>query len=144
MRSDMEKRNIVCCNQNAPNLEKCIKAVLAEAKKHMLHFGSYGLQSLETGRLKASVIEAMRRVMTRKLKRQGHIWIRVFPDVAISQKPAEVRMGKGKGAPSYWVCRVQKGQMLFELDGVPKNLAMQAVRLATHKLPWPALFVDET
>jgi large subunit ribosomal protein L16 len=90
------------------------------------------------------VIEAMRRVLTRTFKRQGQIWIRVFPDVSISQKPAEVRMGKGKGSHSYWACRVQKGQMLFECDGVPRDLALHAVRLACHKLPWPALFVDET
>ena len=123
---------------------KMHKGRIGGTKKHMCHFGSYGIQSLENGRLRASVIEAMRRVMTRKLKRQGQIWIRVFPDIAISQKPAEVRMGKGKGSPSYWVCRVQKGQMLFELDGIPKDLALQAVRLACHKLPWPAMFVDET
>src|SRR5210317_108933 len=96
---------------------KMQKGLASGITQQDLNFGSYGIQSLETGRLRASVIEAMRRVMTRKLKRQGQIWIRVFPDLVISQKPAEVRMGKGKGSPSYWVCRVQKGQMLFELDG---------------------------
>ena len=111
------------------------------SKKQMLHFGTYGLQSLANGRLQASVIEAMRRVMTRKLKRQGQIWIRVFPDISVSQKPAEVRMGKGKGSLAYWICRVQKGQMLFELDGVPKALALQAMQLACHKFPWRARFI---
>lgn len=106
-------------------------------------FGSFGIQSCASGRLKASVIEAMRRVMARKLKRQGQIWIRVFPDMPISQKPAEVRMGKGKGAVAYWVANVKKGQFLFELDGVSHALAAQAVQLALHKLPWPARFVAE-
>lgn len=122
---------------------KMHKGRIGGSKKQMCFFGSYGMQSSEKGRLNATVIEAMRRVMTRTLKRQGQIWIRVFPDVGISQKPAEVRMGKGKGAVSYWVCRIQKGQMLFELDGVPRALALQAVHAACHKLPWPALFVDE-
>ena len=107
-------------------------------KKQNLHFGSFGVQSLVTGRLQASVIEAMRRVMTRKLKRQGQIWIRVFPDISVSEKPAEVRMGKGKGSPYFWICRIQKGQILFELDGIPKSLALQAMKLACHKLPWAA------
>ena len=106
-----------------------------------LNFGSYDIQSLETGRLKASVIEAMRRVITRKLKRQGQIWIRVFPDVPVSQKPAEVRMGKGKGSPAFWICRIQKGQVIFEIDGVPKALALQAMQLACHKFPWRARLV---
>lgn len=139
------KTNKYCMLQpKRTKFRKMQKGRVNGSKKHMCHFGSYGIQSLETGRLNASVIEAMRRVLTRKLKRQGQVWIRVFPDLVISQKPAEVRMGKGKGSPSYWVCRVQKGQMLFELDGIPKDLAVQAVRLACHKLPWPAMFVDET
>ena len=111
------------------------------SKKQMLHFGTYGLQSLANGRLQASVIEAMRRVMTRKLKRQGQIWIRVFPDISVSQKPAEVRLGKGKCSLAYWICRVQTGQMLFELDGVPKALALQAMQLACHKFPWRARLI---
>lgn len=120
---------------------KMQKGRVQGCKKQALHFGSYGIQSLACGRLRASVIEAMRRVMTRKVKRQGQIWIRVFPDLAVSQKPAEVRMGKGKGSPSYWVCRIQKGQILFELDGMPKDVAMQAMRLAMHKYPWQAMLV---
>ena len=81
---------------------------------------------------------SLRRVITLKLKRQGQIWIRVFPDISVSEKPAEVRMGKGKGSPSFWICRIQKGQILFELDGVPKSLALQAMKLACQKLPWAA------
>lgn len=123
---------------------KTQKGRITGSKKHMCHFGAYGLQSLETGRLGATVVEAMRRVIKRTLKRQGKVWIRVFPDLSISQKPAEVRMGKGKGSHSYWVCRIQKGQILFECDGVPRALAADAMRLASHKLPWGGLFVDET
>jgi large subunit ribosomal protein L16 len=113
-------------------------------KTQALHFGAYGIQCLVSVRLHAKVIEAVRRVMSRKLKRQGQIWVRVFPDIPVSQKPAEVRMGKGKGSTSHWVCRVQKGQMLFELDGIPKELALQAAHLAEQKLPFATLFVCET
>ena len=120
------------------SFRKMHKGRVSGTKKHTLHFGSFGLQACSAGRLKASVIEAMRRVMTRKLKRQGQIWIRVFPDISVSEKPAEVRMGKGKGSPSFWICRIQKGQILFELDGIPKSLALQAMKLACHKLPWAA------
>ena len=113
------------------SFRKMHKGRVSGTKKHTLHFGSFGLQACSAGRLKASVIEAMRRVMTRKLKRQGQIWIRVFPDISVS-------MGKGKGSPSYWICRIQKGQVLFELDGVPKSLALQALKLALHKCPIPS------
>jgi large subunit ribosomal protein L16 len=117
------------------------KGKIGGVKINTLSFGKYGVQSLESGRLKASVIEAVRRVMTRKLKRNGQIWIRVFPDIAVSQKPAEVRMGKGKGAPSYWMCRIKKGQVLFEIDGVSQDLAKDAAQLANQKLPFHTKFI---
>lgn len=106
-----------------------------------LSFGSYGIKTLSAGRLSARVLEAARRTMTRKMKRSGQLWIRVFPDIAVSTKPAEVRMGKGKGNPDYWVTRVQAGQILFEIDGVSKDLALQAVHLAAHKIPFATKFV---
>jgi large subunit ribosomal protein L16 len=84
----------------------------------------------------------VRRVLTRKFKRSGKIWIRIFPDIAISAKPAEVRMGKGKGSPSYWACRVQKGQIIFEMDGISLQLAQQAAILAYYKLPIKTKFVS--
>lgn len=106
-----------------------------------LTFGEYGLKSLESGRIPAKTLEAVRRVLTRKFKRMGQIWIRIFPDQAISSKPAEARMGKGKGAPSFWVCRVQQGQILFEMDGIPAQLAQQAAALAYYKLPLKTKFI---
>jgi large subunit ribosomal protein L16 len=106
-----------------------------------LSFGKYGLKTLIAGRLSARVIEAARRTMTRKMRRSGQLWIRVFPDIAVSTKPAEVRMGKGKGNPEYWMCRVQAGQILFEIDGISIELAKQAAALASHKIPFPTLFV---
>ena len=114
---------------------KMHKVVLVEQKNRYTldHLG----YKLFCRKVKASVIESMRRVV-RKLKRQGQIWIRIFPDIVVSEKPAEVRMGKGKGSPSYWICRIQKGQVLFELDGVPKSLALQALKLALHKCPIPS------
>jgi len=107
-----------------------------------LEFGDYGLKALESGRIPARTLEAVRRVITRKFKRTGHIWIRVFPDVSVSSKPAEVRMGKGKGAPSFWVCRVKRGQILFEMDGVSPQVARQAGMLAYHKLPLRTQFLE--
>ena len=106
-----------------------------------LIFGQYGLKSLETGRIPARTLEAVRRVLTRKFKRLGQIWIRIFPDLSVSSKPAEVRTGKGKGLPSYWVCRVQKGQILFEMDGISLQLAQQAALLAYYKLPVKTKFI---
>ena len=110
-------------------------------KLQQLNFGMYGIQSLSCGRISSACIEAARRAMTRKLKRTGQIWIRIFPDLGVSQKPAEVRMGKGKGAIQQWVCHVQKGQILFEVNGVPESLAVQAVQLAQHKLPLKTQFI---
>nr|QGN73922.1 ribosomal protein L16 [prasinophyte sp. MBIC10622] len=106
-----------------------------------LSFGLYGIQALEEGRLSARVIEASRRTLTRKFRRTGQVWIRVFPDLAVSSKPAEVRMGKGKGAPSYWAARVKAGQMLFEMDGVSPAIASQAARLVSYKMPFSVRFV---
>src|SRR5690606_7301385 len=100
-----------------------------------LNFGSYGLKALEPERITARQIEAARRAITRHIKRQGRLWIRVFPDVPVSKKPAEVRQGKGKGANEYWAARVKPGRILFELDGVPGPLAAEAFSRAAMKLP---------
>src|SRR6185437_11701280 len=100
-----------------------------------LNFGSYGLKATEPGRVTARQIEAARRAITRHIRRVGRVWIRVFPDVQVSQKPAEVRMGSGKGSPEFWVCRVKPGRIMFELDGVPAALAKEAFDLAAAKLP---------
>ncbi len=100
-----------------------------------LTFGSYGLKALEPERVTARQIEAARRAITRHMKRSGRVWIRIFPDVPVSQKPAEVRMGSGKGAPEFWVCRVKPGRIMFELDGVSHDIAQEAFTLAAAKLP---------
>ncbi len=104
-------------------------------------FGQYGLQATERGKITARQIEAARRAMTRHIKRGGKIWIRVFPDVPISKKPLEVRMGKGKGNVEYWVCKIQPGKMLYEMEGVNEDVARQAFRLAAAKLPFKTNFV---
>lgn len=106
-----------------------------------LRFGQYGIKALECARIPSKTIEAVRRVITRKFKRTGAIWIRIFPDIAVSSKPAEVRMGKGKGAPSYWVCRIKKGQILFEMDGINPALAQQAAKLVSYKFPVKTKYV---
>jgi large subunit ribosomal protein L16 len=100
-----------------------------------LNFGAYGLKALEPERVTARQIEAARRTITRHLKRAGRVWIRVFPDVPVSKKPAEVRMGSGKGSPEFWVVRINPGRILFEIDGVPKAIASEAFELAAAKLP---------
>jgi large subunit ribosomal protein L16 len=100
-----------------------------------LNFGQYGLKAIEPDRVTARQIEAARRAMTRHMKRSGRVWIRIFPDVPVSKKPIEVRMGKGKGAPEYWVCRVKPGRIMFEIDGVPADVAREALALAAAKLP---------
>ena len=107
-----------------------------------LQFGRYGLKSLGSGRITSQTIEAVRRAITRQFKRSGQVWIRVYPDIPVTSKPSEVRMGKGKGAPSYWVCRIQSGQILYEMDGVSQTLAKQAALLAFHKLPFKTAFVS--
>jgi large subunit ribosomal protein L16 len=106
-----------------------------------LNFGAFGLKAVEPGRVTARQLEAARRAVTRHLKRVGRVWIRVFPDVPISRKPAEVRMGSGKGSPEYWVCRVHPGRVMFEIDGVPRALAQEAFDLASAKLPIKTRFV---
>ena len=100
-----------------------------------LNFGSYGLKAVTPERVTARQIEAARRAITRHLRRAGRVWIRIFPDVPVSIKPAEVRMGKGKGSPEFWVARVKPGRIMFEIDGVPWNLAKEAFTLAAAKLP---------
>ncbi|MEL6284940.1 MAG: 50S ribosomal protein L16 [Pseudomonadota bacterium] len=100
-----------------------------------LSFGSFGLKALEPERVTARQIEATRRAVTRHMKRQGRVWIRVFPDVPVSAKPIEVRMGKGKGSVDRWIARVAPGRILFEIDGVPEEVAMEALRLGAAKLP---------
>ena len=104
-------------------------------------FGEWGLKATGRGRLTARQIEAARRAMTRHIKRGGRIWIRIFPDKPISKKPAEVRMGNGKGNPEYWVAEIQPGKVLYEMDGVPESLAREAFRLASAKLPISTTFV---
>ena len=106
-----------------------------------LNFGSYGLKATSPARVTARQIEAARRAITRHIRRAGRVWIRIFPDVPVSSKPAEVRMGKGKGSPEYWVCRVKPGRIMFELDGVPRNLAREAFSLAAAKLPVDTRFI---
>ncbi len=100
-----------------------------------LNFGSFGLKATTPERVTARQIEAARRVITRHMKRAGRVWIRIFPDVPVSKKPTEVRMGKGKGSPEYWACRVKPGRIMFEVDGVPAEVATQALSLAAAKLP---------
>jgi len=107
-------------------------------------FGTYGLKSIGRGRMTARQIEAARRAMTRHVKRQGKIWIRVFPDKPITEKPLEVRQGKGKGNVEYWVCQIQPGRVLYEMEGVPENLAREAFELAAAKLPFKTTFVTRT
>ena len=104
-------------------------------------FGSFGLKAVGRGRLTARQIEAARRAMTRAVKRQGKIWIRVFPDKPITAKPAETRMGSGKGSPEYWVAVVKPGRVMFEMNGVSEEIAKEAMRLASHKLPIKCKFV---
>nr|WP_321456652.1 50S ribosomal protein L16 [uncultured Cohaesibacter sp.] len=107
-----------------------------------LNFGAYGLKAQEPARVTARQIEAARRAMTRHMKRAGRVWIRVFPDVPVSKKPTEVRMGKGKGSPEYWAARVAPGRIMFEIDGVPVDIAREAMRLAAAKLPIKTRFVQ--
>ncbi len=106
-----------------------------------LSFGSYGIKSLETRWINSRQIEAARIAATRYMKREGQLWIRIFPDKPITKKPAEVRMGKGKGAPEYFVATVKPGRMLFEIDGVPFDVAQEALRLAAQKLPVKCKFM---
>ena len=106
-----------------------------------LNFGAFGRKATTPGRVTARQIEASRRAIARHMKRSGRIWIRIFPDVPVSQKPAEVRQGKGKGTPEYWACRVKPGRIMFEVDGVSQDLAKSALELASAKLPVQTRFV---
>ena len=107
-----------------------------------LNFGSYGLKALEPERITARQIEAARRAITRHMKRAGRVWIRIFPDVPVSKKPTEVRMGKGKGSPEFWAARVKPGRIVFEIDGVAEPIAREALRLGAAKLPIRTRFVQ--
>jgi len=106
-----------------------------------LNFGTYGLKAVEPDRLTARQIEAARRAITRAMRRTGRVWIRIFPDVPVSTKPAEVRMGSGKGSPEFWVVRVAPGRIMFEVDGVPAELAREALTFGAAKLPIRTRFV---
>ena len=106
-----------------------------------LNFGTYGLKAVEPDRLTARQIEAARRAITRAMRRTGRVWIRIFPDVPVSTKPAEVRMGSGKGSPEFWVVRVAPGRIMFEVDGVPADLAREALTLGAAKLPIRTKFI---
>ena len=107
-----------------------------------LNFGNYGMKAVTPGRITARQIEAARRAITRHMKRAGKVWIRVFPDVPVTGKPAEVRMGKGKGSPEYWMCRIKPGRVMFELDGVDEDVAREAFALASAKLPVQTRFIQ--
>jgi large subunit ribosomal protein L16 len=107
-----------------------------------LDFGAFGLKALEPERVTARQIEAARRAITRAMRRTGRVWIRIFPDVPVSTKPAEVRMGSGKGSPEFWVCRVKPGRIMFEIDGVPAATAREALELGAAKLPIRTRFVS--
>ena len=114
-----------------------------EAKgQTQVHFGDYGIKALETGWVTNRQIEAARIAMTRKIKRGGKVWINVFPDKPFTKKPAETRMGKGKGAPELWVCVIKPGRMIFEMEGVERAVAKEAFRLAAHKIAIPTEFIE--
>ncbi len=109
-----------------------------------LNFGEFGLQAVECGWISSKQIEAARIAMTRHVKRGGKMWIRIFPDKPITKKPAEVRMGKGKGAPEGWVAVIRPGRILYEMEGIPRELAKEALRLASHKLPIKTRFIERS
>lgn len=111
---------------------------------HDISFGDYALKAVGCGRMTAQHIEAARIAINRKVKRGGKLWIRVFPDKPITKKPAETRMGKGKGVPEYWVATIRPGRILYELKGIPEELAVEALRLASFKLPFPTTIVSKS
>ncbi|MFL1780803.1 50S ribosomal protein L16 [Candidatus Hepatincolaceae symbiont of Richtersius coronifer] len=113
-----------------------------ESKATALNFGQFGLKALDPERITARQIEAARRAITRYMKRAGRMWIRMFPDIPVSKKPAEVRQGKGKGNPEFWVCRVKPGRILFEIDGVSEEVARRAFELGAAKLPISTKFIS--
>lgn len=108
----------------------------------VLSFGAYGLKALTPERITSRQIEAARRAITRHIKRQGKVWIRIFPDVPVTKKPLEVRQGKGKGSVEFWACRVKPGRVMFEMDGVPEDVAREALALAASKLPVDTKFIS--
>ncbi len=114
------------------------------SRGNQLNFGEFGLQAMECGYISSRQIESARIAMTRHVKRGGKLWIRLFPDKPITKKPAEVRMGKGKGAPEEWVAVIKPGRILYEMEGVPTDLAREALRLASHKLPIKTKFVERS
>ena len=116
-----------------------IKGIATSATS--LNYGTYGLKALEAERITARQIEAARVAMTRFMKRAGRVWVRIFPDVPVSKKPTEVRMGKGKGSPEFWACRVKPGRILFEVDGVTEEIAREALYKASAKLPIKCKFI---
>jgi len=122
---------------NQPKFRKQRKGKLSrvETKSIDLKFGSIGLKSIGPGRITARQIEAARQTITRHIKRRGRVWIRIFPDVPVSQKPTEIRMGKGKGAVSFWAAKVSPGKILFEIEGVPVKMALKALKSGSMKLP---------
>jgi large subunit ribosomal protein L16 len=122
---------------NQPKFRKQRKGKLSrvETKSIDLKFGSIGLKSIGPGRITARQIEAARQTITRHIKRRGRVWIRIFPDVPVSQKPTEIRMGKGKGAVSFWAAKVSPGKILFEIEGVPIKMALKALKSGSMKLP---------
>ena len=107
-----------------------------------LNFGAFGLKAMEPARITQRQIESARRTITRHLKRVGRVWIRIFPDVPVSSKPTEVRMGSGKGSPEFWAARVKPGRIMFEIDGVPEDVAREALRLGAAKLPIRTRFIQ--
>jgi large subunit ribosomal protein L16 len=107
-----------------------------------LNFGQFGLKAVQPERITARQVEAARRAITREMKRQGRVWIRIFPDVPVSSKPTEVRMGKGKGSPEFWAARVAPGRIMFEIDGVAEDVAREALRLGAAKLPIRTRFIQ--
>ena len=113
-------------------------------KGNKLSYGEFGIQALEPAWITSNQIEAARRAMTRYIKRGGKIWIKIFPDKPVTQKPAETRMGKGKGSPEYWVAVVKPGRVMFEMSGVSEEIAREAMRLAIHKLPIKCKFIMKT
>ena len=119
-----------------------VASPLLPAGNYSLNYGSYGLKAIEPERVTSRQIEAARKAITRNLKRAGKMWIRIFPDVPVSKKPAEVRMGKGKGANEYWACRIKPGRIMCEVDGVNINDAKRAMTLAAAKLPIKCKFVE--
>ena len=127
-----------------PKFRKKFKSRIAGTAKGgaELNFGQFGLKALGAERVNARQIEAARRAITRAMKRAGRVWIRIFPDVPVSSKPTEVRMGSGKGSPEFWAARVKPGRIMFEIDGVPEDIAREALRLGAAKLPIKTRFIQ--